>query len=478
MNPIIVALCAVPASALVLAVMGVRVARRERAKLGRAMTHDHITGLPNRDGLTDALDSALGSEGSGQFAVFAIEIDKLTSVNTTYGHEVGDALLLAITRQLTRALNTQEQAVRYGGPQFIVLSPRVTSGEEALDRARELNRALRIPYQIGMDQIRISPRIGIATGKGSDDGAEDLITDALLAANSTNNHDADGVKQCELYKRSSPSTILPKQRRNAALDNEKFRQSYLPVIELDTNRIVGVEALLRWADPARGILPPSEFLDILERTGLMVPVGSWVINEVSRQIAEWDEQFPAMDLVITLNVSRSQLAHPDLFDTLMFAVQAAGITADRLCLEVSEDSLTTDVDTTWTILRRAKDAGFKLAIDDFGVGFSSFANLRNFQLDILKVSRSFIDGLGTSREDEAIVQQLVALSHALGVVPVAEGVETADQAQRLQAMRCDFAQGYWFSKPEPPTTIVKLLERGKITPGGDQRRSINWSGSS
>lgn len=479
MSLVITGLCAALVAALAFVGLGVRAAKRGRSELIRAATHDHVTGLINRDGLRSAIESTFGSNApeTTKGAVLAIEIDKLTSVNLTYGHEVGDALLGAITRQLTNALKPGEKLIRYSGPQFVVLCPDTSGSDSALERARDISRTLRVPFQIGVDQIRITPRTGVAVNSKSQDTPESLVTDALLAATLTDTKNSEAVSLFELAMRSRPSQILTEQRLHTALENDEFVLLFLPVVELDTNRIVGVEALLRWADPDRGMLAPAEFLDILESSGLMVPVGTWVFNEVCRTSVEWSKRFPDIELLTTLNISRSQLSHPDFVDMLIDAVQSADIPPDRLCLEVSEETLTHDVETTWTVLRRAKDAGFKLAIDDFGVGFSSLVNLRYFQLDILKVGSSFIDGLNGNRENEAIVQQLIALAHSLDIVPVAEGVESADQAQTLDSMQCNFAQGYWFSKPVPATTMEKLLERRKIRPG-NERRSIDWTAGS
>lgn len=474
MSLVIIGLVAVAISAMVLAGLSVRTARCERGNLGWAMTHDHVTGLLSRDGLPALLDSVRGSNRPGHVAVVALEVDKLDSVNRTYGHEVGNALLMAITNQLENALSADEQIVRFAGSQFIVVCPGITDTAQAVERAGDFDKAVGIAFKIGVDQIRITPRIGVTIDKTGDEDPESLVSDALLASAAS---DRDGaVTLFELSMRSRLSQILTEQRLHAALDNGEFWLLYLPVIETDTNKIVGFEALLRWADPNRGLVPPSDFLDVLERTGLIIPVGAWVIDEACRQAAAWEQQFPGRGLITTLNISRSQLLHADFFDTLTHAATSAAISPENICLEVAEEVLTTNTDVAWTVLRRVKDAGFKLAIDDFGVGFSSLANLRHFKVDILKVGRAFIDRIDDNRENEAIVQQLVALAHALEVVPVAEGVETEAQLITLRSLRCDFAQGYLFSKPEPPATIDKLLSKVTIKPGTG-RRSIDWSGS-
>ena len=261
-------------------------------------------------------------------------------------------------------------------------------------------------------------------------------------------------------------------RLRTALENNDFLIVYLPVVSISTSRIVGVEALLRWVDPSRGLVSPGEFFALLEKTDLLGPVGEFIFREACRHNREWQDRFPDHDLVSTINVSPVQLADPDFIPRLVGIIAETGADPSRLCLEITEGSMRQGLETIWYSLRTAKEAGLQLALDDFGTGYSSFDYIRKFTLDVLKIDRVFVERVADSKEDYAIVQQLVGLAHALDLVAIAEGVANADQADTLTSLNCDLAQGYFWSEPQPVDTITKLLERGTIRPGASQQ--IDW----
>jgi len=229
--------------------------------------------------------------------------------------------------------------------------------------------------------------------------------------------------------------------------------------------MVKVEALVRWQDPDRGLVPPGEFIPALEDTGLIIPVGTWILGEACRQAKEWQDRYTQQSpLAVTVNVSARQLAQYDFNEVLTQAVSESGVDPARLALEITEGALMHDVDTAWSMLRHAKNLGVALALDDFGTGFSSLSFLRRFSLDIVKIDKSFIDGLGQSREDTTIVQHVIGMARGLGMVTVAEGVETPDQVRYLQSLDCQMAQGFYYCSPQPPAVIDQIMQQA---PAGD-----------
>lgn len=469
--------CLVAVIAAAIATLGARSAEHD---LDRALTMDPVTGLANRSAVETVLQAQSDGSGLDQGAVMIIELEMFATVNEAYGHEVGDALLTEVARQLEHAKRDGERLARYEGPQFIVVCPDLTDSDAAMRRASELQSAVEVPYQIGDEQFRVTTKAGIAIGDRRDGTDRDLLGDALLAVTHGAGQPGDGTTRSNttMFDPSMRAHLAPlftEQRLAEALEREEFWLLHLPVVALDTSEIVGTEALIRWADPTRGVIPPSEFLDVLDSTGRIVAVGEWVIRQACAQSAEWSRLHPNRELLTTVNISYRQLVHPDFVKVLIDAIRSSGIAPEQLCLELDEKSLTRDIDNTWMVLRQVKEAGVKLAVDDFGIGLSSLTNLRRFQLDILKIDRSFIANLGTSHQEESIVEQLVGLAHSLGIVPVAEGVESIDQVQVLKGLRCDYAQGYYFSEPQSAETMGRMIERGKITPGAT-KRGINWSG--
>jgi EAL domain-containing protein (putative c-di-GMP-specific phosphodiesterase class I) len=267
-----------------------------------------------------------------------------------------------------------------------------------------------------------------------------------------------------MFDRSMRDAITPstaERRLREALDDGEFKLYYQPIVSLWTRRLVGVEAQLRWDDPGRGTIGPEDFAGALEETGLVVPVGNWVLDEVCRQTRKWQDQFPDRPALNTkVSISPRQLAQTDFIASVRHSLQTSGADADRICLEITEGALAHDVTATWTTLREAKALGVTLALDEFGTGLSSLTYLRRFSLDLLNLNKVFIDGLGNSREDETIVEHVIGMAKALGIVTVAIGVDTEKQVDHLRALNCDLAQGDYFSPPQPPAIIDELMARG------------------
>jgi diguanylate cyclase (GGDEF)-like protein len=461
---------------IVVAATAHRAAARSRAALDRTARFDVLTGLPSRSELVRALTRALdGSAGDRAGALVLVELHRFAAINDTYGHEVGDGLLVAAADQLTTALTGGEQLFRPSGPQFAVLSPALRDTTAAAQRAEDLRAALQVPFRIGDDHLRVTTAAGVAMIDRRVTDADQLLHEAGIALQHTHEEGRSGSVVFSLSMQPAATGSSAERRLREALERDEFWLLYLPVVALEDNELVGVEALLRWADPERGLVSPSEFLSMLDESGLIVPVGDWVIEQACRQNVAWQRAFPDRDLVTTINIAPRQLARADFMDRLLDTMSSTGAEPPRICLEITQGVMQREVESSWRMLRAAKDAGVKLALDDFGTGFSSLGYLRQFSLDVLKIDRTFVKDVATSREDAAVAQQLVALARSLELVPVAEGVDSAEQARTLHGMGCDFAQGYFFSPPQPVTAIDHLLTRRTVTPA-DQAPSIDWSG--
>jgi diguanylate cyclase (GGDEF)-like protein len=460
------------------AIIAQRAAAKAHADLDRTTRFDLLTGLPDRLQLERAIDDQLGSAPRGaerRATVILIELSRFEVVNDTYGREVGDGLLMAVADQLKGAVHEDELLYRPGGPQFVVLTASLTDTRQAERRAAELTEVLSVPFRIGTDLVQVATKVGIAMVDSRHEQARDVLHDAQVAVQQASRDESGRATVFDLSMRPSMSPSNTERRMREALERNEFWLLYLPVVALDDNEIVGVEALLRWADPERGLVTPDQFLPALEDSGLIVQVGEWAIEQACRQNKAWQEAFPNRELLTTVNISPRQLARPDFMERVLAIIDETGIAPSRLCLEMTEGSVMRDIDTAWGMLRDAKEADIKLALDDFGTGYSSLSYLRRFNLDVLKLDRSFIAGIADSREDAAITQQLVAMAHALDIAPVAEGVDSLGQAQTLHGMGCDFAQGYWYSPPQPVTAIEAYLASGVVRPANESA-GIDWSG--
>jgi diguanylate cyclase (GGDEF)-like protein len=459
---ILALLIATAIGATVFAVRRYHDAAAIRDTLDRIANHDPLTGLPNRRFLGDGFETMLTRMRAvhGRVAVLFIDLNGFKAVNDTYGHEIGDQLMVALAERLRQAVGPDDVIVRYGGDEFVAFCPDVTNAPSAERIARRLIRTIEAPYERGDETLQLSASIGIAITEERCTRPDEVLQDADAALYQAK---ALGSGRYALFDRSMRDTITPssaERRLREALENGEFRLFYQPIVSLWTKRLVGVEALLRWQDPARGVVGPDAFVPALESTGLIVPVGQWIVEEVCRQTRRWQDEFPDRPpLNVKVNVTARQLVQNDFVPHLKHAIEVSGADPDRLCLEITEGTLMFDVDASWAALREAKQLGLTLALDDFGTGYSSLTYLRRFSLDLLKIDKSFIDGLGHAREDETIVEHVIAMAKALGIVTVAEGVETEAQVEQLRALNCDLAQGYWFSHPQPPHVIDQLMGR-------------------
>jgi EAL domain-containing protein (putative c-di-GMP-specific phosphodiesterase class I) len=302
----------------------------------------------------------------------------------------------------------------------------------------------------------VSASVGVAVTDGRESG-RDLLADADIAMYESK---AAGGRRSTVFQDRKRHTVRRGDREpelRAALEQEQFVLFYQPVVSLETHEMVGVEALLRWNHPERGLVPPLDFIPALEAIGLIVPVGTWVLNDACRQARRWRDAHPDRPFRVTVNVSAAQVADPSFLDIVDAALRDSGARPSDIWFELTESALIHDADIAWASLRGAKSRGIRVALDDFGTGYSSLSYIRQFKLDMLKIDKSFVDGLGRNPEDAAIVEHVIGMAHALGMVVVAEGIEDEWQSDELRRLGCDMAQGYWFSRPCEVDVINRLL---------------------
>lgn len=436
-------------------------------RLSRLQEVDQLTNLPNRRHLANILTDVLqrSRKSAGRVAVIMIEIHGFKHFNETYGPEVGDALMRAATGVMTSACRPGETLARYGGPQFVLVVPEVPDPTVARRRAQELLDAVQRVYEIGRDRVRLSASAGVVVTDQQYTDANDVLLDASVALKDAQKEDPGTAKLFDHSMRSVMTPSTAEHRLREALERGQFWLLYMPIVSISRRTVVAVEALLRWADPDHGLVSPGVFLRALDETGLIVPVGRWVLREAARQTREWQEKFPEAMIETTVNLSPRQLAQSDFLDTVRQALEESSPDPARMCLEITEATLVRDPDGAWAVLRQAKQMGLRLGLDDFGTGTSALAMLRQFKLDNLKIARTFTANLEHSAEDRAIVSHVAGLARELGMKPIAEGVERRAQADLLVQLGCDHASGYYFAPPQPSDVITKLLEKGTVEAG-------------
>jgi EAL domain-containing protein (putative c-di-GMP-specific phosphodiesterase class I) len=377
------------------------------------------------------------------------------------GHDLGDQVLVATAERLLRSVRPGDLVGRHAGDEFVVLCAGLHGEVDALGLADRICREIAEPVKLGTREIVVTASVGIARGVHGLT-ADELLRDADVAMYQAKERGRD---RTELFGKSMRARMmlrveLEHSLRRAILCDE-FRLHYQPTLDLETGRPLLVEALLRWDHPDRGLVPPDQFIPIAEETRLIVPIGSWALREACRQVASWRRSEPALaDLHVSVNLSACQFADDDLVELVAEALRASGLDPDALWLEITETAVMDDVEVTVRTLAALRELGVHLSIDDFGTGYSSLSYLKRFPVDVLKIDRSFVDGMGCDGEDDAIVTAVVRMAQALGKSVVAEGIENERQLAGLRELGCQSGQGFYFSRPLPPDAVrAWLLER-------------------
>jgi diguanylate cyclase (GGDEF)-like protein len=418
--------------------------------------HDSLTGLPNRVLFIDRLEQAIRQLGrrGGRAAVLFVDLDRFKLVNDSFGHGAGDHVLVTVARRLGAALRPGDTLARYAGDEFTVLCADVVDEVSVVEIAERLLATLDAPVVLDDGrQTFVSASIGVALAGRGDGTADDVLSHADSAMYEAKDR---GRNRIEVFDNDMRANVLARIEQAAALDralkNGELRVHYQPEIRLSDETVCGVEALARWQHPDHGLVGPGDFIAVAEETGLVVPLGAEVLRTACRDLESLSVLAPG-SLTVSVNLSARQLVEPGVIDTVWQLVTETGMDASRLRLEITESVLLEDVSTSVEALLGLRALGVQLAIDDFGTGYSSLSYLRRFPVDVVKVDRSFVAGMGTDPAAEAIVAAVVNLAHALGLVVVAEGVETEEQLVVLRALGCDRGQGFLWSAARPRDEI-------------------------
>ena len=420
--------------------------------------HDPLTGLGNRalfnERLRDA-QQATRTEAES-LAVLFIDVDDLKTVNDSLGHAAGDNLLIVLARRLQGCLRPTDTVTRIGGDEFAVLLEGTGSAGRAEEVGARILASLADPVQLEDQEMVVSASVGIATTSSGGEAAADLLRAADVAMYGAKTH---GKNRVEVFSpRHHAAQLARHQLSNdleRALEEEQFVLYYQPVLELRTGVVNGAEALLRWQHPERGLIGPNEFVGMAEETGLIVPIGRWILDESCRQARAWRDA--GLEPRINVNLSPRQFMSGHIADDVAAALAHHGLDPAVLVLEITETLLLHDTEAMLHRLRELKGLGAELALDDFGTGYSSLAYLQRFPIDVLKIDRSFVAGIDRRSADRALVHAIAQLSHALQLRTVAEGVERAGQIAELLAVGCEYGQGYFYARPLPPTDFAAYL---------------------
>jgi diguanylate cyclase (GGDEF)-like protein len=434
---------------------------RSEADIRHQALHDPLTGLPNRTLFVDRLVVALAQaqRRDAWVAVLFLDVDNFKLVNDSLGHGPGDDLLLKLSSRLDESLRAGDTMARFGGDEFVIICGDIAGAEEAIAIAERTTAVLRDPFVLGEVEHRVTTSIGIALSRGADRDAEDLIREADAAMYRAKERGRGGYEIYDEAMRALATARLRTENQLAqALSKGELRLAYQPIVALDSGQTVGVEALVRWQHPERGTVAPLDFIPIAEDTGLIVPIGEWVLTEACRQHAEWRRSRPdAPPLWMSVNLSARQVVLPNLPHVVAAALRETDMEPADLRLELTESSLMEDPELALATMNELRDLGIGLVLDDFGTGYSSLAYVQRFPIAVLKVDRSFVANLGHESSGSAIVAAVVNMAHGLRIDVVAEGVETETQAAALEALGCQYAQGYLYGRPMPAGDLRPLL---------------------
>jgi len=435
--------------------------RANQVELVHYALHDSLTGLPNRVLFGDRIEHALARRSSptSRVAVMLCDLDSFKDVNDTLGHPSGDEVLIAAADRLSSCVRPADTVARIGGDEFAILIDDASGIDEVASVAGRVCSAMRTPFTVAGRDFIVQVSVGIAMANQYDTRSEKLLQDADVALYATK--DAGGNDYTFFEPRLGKAYVdrLGLQAElSMALDNGELFIEYQPVVELESGRTVGVEALLRWRHPRRGVLEPVDFLQVSDNSAIAVEIGAWVLGEAMQQLRGWRERIPAAaHLWTAVNVSTRQLASGDLVSAVSKAIDASGLEPESLHTELTESAVTDLVEWSMLVLTELKKLGAKLEINDFGTGYSSLAYLKQLPIDGVKMDRAFVEGLGSDGRDAVIIEAVVALAHALRLKVAAVGVENSRQLEWLRTLGCDYGQGYQWSVPLPPAELERWL---------------------
>jgi len=426
-----------------------------------AAFHDSLTGLPNRAMFTELLKAEIEySKRSKEhlFAVLFLDLDRFKNINDSLGHTHGDLLLVAFAERLERTLRPVDTLARFGGDEFAVLLTGIVDTTDAVRVAERIHAELSVPFNLDRNSAFATASIGIALSSSGYDRPEDILRDADIAMYRAKEN---GKARYEMFDQGMHARAVSRLQLESdlrqAVENNEFTIHYQPIVALKTGRLAGFEALVRWNHPRLGIVSPADFVPVAEETGLIVPIGQWVLEEACKKVREWQVNSPGhRALSLSVNLSARQVAQPDLLERIKGALSESTLQPHHLKLEITESVVMGNAEAAAQMFKQLRSLGVQLSIDDFGTGYSSLSYLHRFPLNYLKIDRSFVMRM-TTDNDNAIVKTIATLAQNLGMEVIAEGIETEEQYQRLKELGCEYGQGFLFSRPVDADSASRLL---------------------
>jgi diguanylate cyclase len=434
--------------------------KRNKEKIQKLAYLDYLTELPNRLSFIEMLDSVMLTLRNEEIiAIMHVDIDNFKIINDTLGHSYGDELLIDVTHRLKQAMDDNDYLARVGGDEFVVLSQNLTDSGEYETKIKKIQKIFDYPFVLAMKEYFITVSIGIAMAPKDGKITQVLIKNADSATHAAK---ANGKNTFVYFDDSINEKLMDKiqiqSELRKAIENNEFLVYYQPQINLSNDKIVGFEALIRWDHPDRGILTPAEFIPLAEETGLIVPIGCWVIKSACQQLKQWEEE-GYDELVMAVNISARQFKDQEFADMVRNIIHETDINPSRLVLEITESIALLDMDYSVAIIQKLKELGIEFSLDDFGTDYSSMNYLKRLPVNNLKIDKSFLDTVLDNSSDQSIFQTIISLAQILDLDVIAEGVEKDEQALFLKRVKCNKAQGYLYSEPLPGDMAEQLLKK-------------------
>jgi diguanylate cyclase (GGDEF)-like protein len=427
-----------------------------------AAFHDSLTGLPNRLMFAELLKAEIESVKHLRdhlFSVLFLDLDRFKNINDSLGHTHGDLLLVAFAQRLERCLRPTDTLARFGGDEFAILLSGIKDASDPIRVAERIQQEQTVPFELDKNSAFTSTSIGIALSTTGYERPEDILRDADTAMYRAKEN---GKARYEMFDQGMHARAVLRLRLESdlrqAIEQKEFCIYYQPIVAIETGRLAGFEALVRWNHPERGLVSPDEFIPVAEETGLIVPIGQWVLEQACMMLREWQQQSPCFRLLsLSVNLSAKQMSQPDLVDQVKRALEESKLNPHCLKLEITESVVMENAEAATTMFKQLRALGVQLSIDDFGTGYSSLSYLHRFPVNYLKIDRSFVSLMTETNDNAEIVRTIVTLARNLGLEVIAEGVETLEQLEQLKALGCEYAQGYLFSRAVDAATVPTLL---------------------
>ncbi len=441
-----------------------RVLEETKDHFRHAAFHDALTGLPNRAMFTELLKAEIESSkrrSAHLFSVLFLDLDRFKNINDSLGHTHGDLLLVAFAERLERTLRPVDTLARFGGDEFAILLSGIVDTTDAVRVAERIQEELLLPFGLDKNSAFATASIGIALSSTGYDRPEDILRDADTAMYRAKEN---GKARFEMFDQGMHARAVSRLQLEGdlrlAVERNEFCVHYQPIIALETGRLAGFEALVRWNHPRRGMISPGDFIPVAEETGLIVPLGQWVLEESCMRIKQWQQESPChRALSLSVNLSGRQVAQPDMMSQIEHALDSSKLNPHCLKLEITESVVMENAEAATIMFKQLRTLGVQLSIDDFGTGYSSLSYLHRFPLNYLKIDRSFVSRMTSTDDNSEIVRTIAALARNLGMQVIAEGIETEEQHQQLKALGCEYGQGYLFSRPVDGRGVEQLLEK-------------------